>query len=295
MWEGVKAAEEHLDVVGRYVVAKQDSDFEMVINDMNDGDCDLILLAGFYSNDRISKVAEANPDRLFTTVGYLHALRYDNVLGQVYKTDQAAFLAGYLAAGITKTGIIGTYGGQNVDTVRDFMDGYALGAQYYNRQHGTNVEVFGWDPITRSGLFTDNFVDREDGRRMGEQLLEAGADVILPAAGTQGFGTADVVLERGGAYIIGVDYDWALAEPAYADITLTSIIKKNDVFVFKAIQQVVEGNFAGGIYTGTLENGDIELAPFHNLDWLVSEEFKLELDKLREAIIAGEIVTKPEG
>jgi basic membrane protein A len=125
--------------------------------------------------------------------------------------------------------------------------------------------------------------------------LEAGADVILPAAGTQGFGTADVVLERGGAYIIGVDYDWALAEPAYADITLTSIIKKNDVFVFKAIQQVVEGNFAGGIYTGTLENGDIELAPFHNLDWLVSEEFKLELDKLREAIIAGEIVTKPEG
>jgi basic membrane protein A len=294
MWDGVQDAEEYLDIVGRYVVVKQDSDFERVISDLNDGDCDLILLAGFYSNDRISKVAAANPDRLFTTVGYLHALRYDNVLGQVYKTDQASFLAGYLAAGITKTGIIGTYGGQNVDTVRDFMDGYALGAQYYNRQHGTDVKVLGWDPITRSGIFTGNFVDTEDGRRMGKQLLDAGADIIMPAAGTQGFGTAEVVLERGGAYIIGVDYDWALAVPEYADITLTSIIKKNDVFVFTAIQQVVEGNFTGGIYTGTLENGDIDLAPFHNLDWMVSDELKSELDRIREAIIAGEIMTKPE-
>ena len=294
MWDGVQAAEEHLDVVGRYVVIQQDSDLVRIINELNDGDCDLILLAGFYSNDEISRTAAANPDRLFTTVGYLHDLTYDNVLGQVYKIDQVAFLAGYLAAGITKTGILGTYGGANVDTVRDFMDGYALGAQYYNRQHGTNVELLGWDPITRSGLFTGNFVDREDGRRMGEQLLDAGADVILPAAGTQGFGTADVVLERGGAYIIGVDYDWALAEPAYADITLTSIIKKNDVFVFTAIQQVVEGDFSGGIYTGTLENGDIGLAPFHNLDGLVSEGLRSELDRIREAIIAGEIQTKPE-
>jgi len=126
MWDGVQAAEEHLDVVGRYVVIQQDSDLVRIINELNDGDCDLILLAGFYSNDEISRTAAANPDRLFTTVGYLHDLTYDNVLGQVYKIDQVAFLAGYLAAGITKTGILGTYGGANVDTVRDFMDGYAI-------------------------------------------------------------------------------------------------------------------------------------------------------------------------
>lgn len=294
MWDGIQVAEEHLDVVGRYLVIRQDSDFGRTINELNDGDCDLILIAGFYSNDQISKAAAANPDRYFTTVGYLHAATYDNLLGQVYKTDQATFLAGYLAAGITKTGIIGTYGAANIDTVRDFMDGYALGAQYYNQQHGTNVEVIGWDPITHSGLFTGNFQDREDGRNVGEQLLEAGVDVILPAAGPQGLGTAEIVLEQGGAYVIGVDYDWALAEPEYADITLTSIIKQNDMVVFTAIQQVVEGYFVGGIYTGTLENGDISLAPFHNLDWMISEELKSELDQLREAIIAGEIMTKPE-
>jgi basic membrane protein A len=294
MWDGIQAAEEHLNVVGRYVAIQQVSDFARTINELNDGDCDLILIAGFYSNDQISKAAEANPDRYFTTVGYLHDLAYGNVLGQVYKADQAAFLTGYLAAGITETGIIGTYGGANIDNVRDFMDGYALGAQYYNQQHGTNVEVLGWDPITHSGLFTGNFQNREDGRRMGEKLLDAGADVILPVAGPQGFGTAEVVSEWGGAYIIGVDYDWALAEPEYADITLTSIIKNNDMVVFTAIQRLVEGNFVGGIYTGTLENGDIGLAPFHNLDGMVSEGLRTELEQLREAIIAGEIQTKPE-
>jgi serine/threonine protein kinase len=293
-WDGIQAAEEHLDVEGRYFVIQQDTGFERTVNDLNDEDCDLILVASFQNNEQIASAAEANPDRFFTTLGYVHDLDYDNVLGQWFASDQAAFLAGYLAASVTRTGVVGTYGGENNFSVRYFMDGFALGVQYYNQQHGTYVEVFGWDPATREGLFTGNFKNQEDGRRMGEQLLDAGADIIMPAAGLQGFGTADIVLEQGGAYIIGVDFDWALAAPEYAEITLTSVVQHLDGAVFRAIQQVVEGDFTGGIFTGTLENDGVRLAPFHNLDWMVSDALRSELDQLREAIIAGEIKTKPD-
>ncbi len=70
-----------------------------------------------------------------------------NVLGQVFSTDQAGFLAGYLAAGVTKTGKVGTFGGIQIPTVTVFMDGYALGVKHYNEEQGTKVEVLGWDPV----------------------------------------------------------------------------------------------------------------------------------------------------
>ncbi len=144
-----------------------------------------------------------------------------------------------------------------------------MGVEYYNQQHGTDVEVFGWNPVFRICFFTGNFENGEDGRRMGEQILNLGADVILPVAGIQGFGTAGVILEYGGVYIIGVDFDWALAAPEYAEIILTLILQHFIVSIFQTIQKVVEGNFTGGTYTGSLERGDLGLAPFHYLDRMV--------------------------
>ena len=138
-----------------------------------------------------------------------------NVLGQVFSTDQAGFLAGYLAAGMTKTGKIGTFGGIQIPTVTVFMDGYAAGAAYYNAQKGTAVEVLGWDPIAQTGLFTGNFESTDDGRTMGESLMDEGADIIMPVAGPVGLGTAAAVKERGNSYIIGVDSDWFLTAPDY--------------------------------------------------------------------------------
>ena len=77
------------------------------------------------------------------------------MLGQVFNTDEAAFLAGYLAAGTTKTGKVGTFGGINIPPVTIFMDGFYYGVQKYNADNGTNVEVLGWDPAKQKGLFTE--------------------------------------------------------------------------------------------------------------------------------------------
>jgi basic membrane protein A len=180
-----------------------------------------------------------------------------------------------------------------IPPVTDFMDGFVLGVRYYNEKHGTKVEVVGWDPDSKTGLFTDNFDNREVGMEMGKQLMEAGVDIIFPVAGCLGLGTAAAVQERGTAYVIGVDSDWAITSPEYADITLTSVLKKMDATIFAVVKKLVEENFTGGYYVGTLENGGVDIAPFHNLDWMVSESMKAELAEIKIKIITGEIQTSP--
>ena len=212
---------------------------------------------------------------------------------EVYAPDQAAFLAGYVAASVSKTGKVGTFGGINIPPVSDFMDGLALGVAYYNDKNGAHVQVLGWDVAKHDGLFTGNFTETDDGRRAGEFLLKQGADVILPVAGGQGIGAAMAVKERGNAYLIGVDTDWAAWLPEFRDLILTSIEKRLDVSVVSTVQALDTGTFAGGTHVGTLENGGVSIAPFHDLDALVSPKAKADLKQIEADIIAGKIKTKP--
>lgn len=291
-WKGVQDAVAQLGIEGKYLESQQQTDYERNINAFIEEGCDLIITVGFLLGDATAAAAEANPDQKFSIVD-VDYLDFPNLLGQAFETDEAAFLAGYLAAGVTQTGKVGTFGGIQIPTVTIFMDGFAMGVDYYNQQKGTNVEVLGWDPATQTGLFTGNFESTDDGRAMGETLMDEGADIIMPVAGPVGLGTAAAVQERGGGYIIGVDSDWTQTSPDYAAITLTSVLKKMDVTTFNAIQSVLDGTFAGGLTVGTLANGGVDLAEFHELDSMVSAELKAELDTIRTGIIDGTIQTSP--
>jgi phosphate/phosphite/phosphonate ABC transporter binding protein len=128
---------------------------------------------------------------------------------------------------------------------------------------------------------------------MGESLMDEGADVIMPVAGPVGLGTAAAVKERGNAYIIGVDSDWYLTAPDYADITLTSVLKNMDITTLAAIKSAMDGTFAGGLTVGTLENGGVGLAPFHDLEAMVPADLVAELDAVKAEILAGTLATNP--
>ncbi len=292
-WKGVQDAVDQLGIEGKYLESQQQTDYEKNINAFIDEGCNIIITVGFLLGDGTKAAAEKNPDQSFSIVDYAYDPTIPNVLGQVFSTDQAGFLAGYVAAGVSKTGKVGTFGGIQIPTVTVFMDGFALGVKYYNEQKGTNVEVLGWDPIAQTGLFTGNFESTDDGRTMGETLMDEGADIIMPVAGPVGLGTAAAVKERGNAYIIGVDSDWYLTAPDYKDITLTSVLKNMDITTLNAIKSVMDGTFVGGVTVGDLKNGGVGLADFHDLDSMVPAELKTELDTLKAGIIDGSIPTSP--
>jgi basic membrane protein A len=289
-WKGVEDAVTELGIEGKYLESQQQTDYEANINAFIEEECDLIVTVGFLLGDATAAAANANPDVKFSIVDFAYDPTIPNVLGQVFTTDEAAFLAGYAAAATTQTGKVGTFGGIQIPTVTVFMDGFALGVDYYNQQKGTNVEVLGWDPATQTGLFTGNFESTDDGRAMGESLMDEGADIIMPVAGPVGLGTAAAVQERGGAWIVGVDNDWAIVNADYADVVLTSVLKNMDVTTKAAIQSAIDGTFAGGVTVGTLANGGVGLAP---LTGPVPEGLQGELDQVKAEIIAGNIQTSP--
>jgi basic membrane protein A len=292
-WKGVQDAMDQLGIQGTYLESQEQADYEKNIQAFLQADCNIIITVGFLLGDATQAAAEANPNQDFSIVDYAYDPTIPNVVGQVFNTDEAAFMAGYLAAGMSKSGVVGTFGGLQIPTVTIFMDGFSEGVDYYNQQKGTSVEVKGWDPASQTGLFAGNFESTDDGRRLGESLMDEGADIIMPVAGPVGLGTAAAAQERGGVMVIGVDADWVLTNSDYQAITLTSVMKNMDVTTMNVIKSVMDGSFKGGVTVGTLDNGGVGLAPFHSFDSQVPQSMKDELDTVRQGIIAGTITTHP--
>ncbi|MCK8483925.1 BMP family ABC transporter substrate-binding protein [Aliiroseovarius sp. S2029] len=291
-WKGVLDAQESLGIEGRFLESQAETDYDANINSLIEGDCDIIITVGFLLGDATAKAAKGNPDQPFSIVDFAYDPPIPNVLGQVYATDQAAFLAGYLAAGMTKTKILGTFGGINIPPVTIFMDGFVKGVNHWNETKGDSVVVLGWDLETREGLFTNNFDNLDDGRAYAQNLYDEGADIVLPVAGPVGLGSATLADELGvdKLKIIGVDADLYFTDTERQHVYLTSITKRMDATVTRVIEDTMKGAFSGGVLVGTLENGGVDLAPFHDMGSAVSDGLKAELDALRAGIIDGSIL-----
>ena len=303
-WKGVTDAIAQLGVDGKYLESTQQSDYAKNLQQMITEKQDLIITVGFLLGVDTAIAAKANPNSKFAIVDYTYPDCYPgavegkdcgsstdlpNVRGLAFQTDQAAFLAGYLAAGMTNSGIVGTFGGIQIPTVTIFMKGFQAGVKYYNEKHGTTVKVLGWDDAAQTGLFTGNFTSTDDGKSFATSLVQEGADIIMPVAGPVGLGSAAYCQTSAKCWIIGVDTDWFVSAPEYNSVELSSVQKKVDVAVFKSIQDVVNGKFTGGTVTYTLADGGVDLAPFHNFDSQVPQTLKDEITQAKADLISGAI------
>jgi basic membrane protein A len=156
-WNGVQRAVEELGVEAQFIQSDEATEYEPNLTEFASQGYDLVIAAGFFLSTDLAKVAALYPDVSFTIVDAAYPdpgipedlVGYDecipNVQGQVFKTDQAAFLAGYLAAGMTETGKLGYFGGAKIPTVTIFGVGFEQGMNHYNEVHGTEVTLEGWD------------------------------------------------------------------------------------------------------------------------------------------------------
>lgn len=298
-WQGVQNAMKDLGIKGQYLQSNNESDYTPNIQQFVQKNANIVVTVGFLMGDQTKAAAQANPNTKFAIVDFSYDPPVSNILGLTYQTDQAAFLAGYAAAGMSKTGKVGTFGGMNIPTVTIFMEGFAAGVRYYDQQKNAHVQVLGWDPDKKSGTFTNDFTNQAKGKTVTETLINQGADVVMPVAGSVGLGAAAAIEQHDQAgtgnfvYLIGVDTDWYVSAPQYKDILLTSVQKGIAVSVEAAIKEAVNGTFSGGNYVGTLKNDGVGMAPFHDMDSKVSSSMKSELDTIKKGIIDGSISVDP--
>lgn len=298
-YNGLKAAQDSLGIQINTAESSSDTDFVPNVEAMVSDGCTLIIGVGFNLEQAIHKSAEQNTDLHYALVDSSftdgqETVTLENGRPLLFNTAEAAFLAGYAAAGMTNTGKVATFGGMKIPSVTVFMDGFVDGVDAYNKAKGTSVQVLGWDKATQNGSFTQDFDNQTLGKEQAQQLISQGADIIMPVAGPVGLGAAAAAKADGNTWIIGVDSDWYEANPDYSSIVLTSVMKEIGASVEQSIKDSVDGKFSSDPYVGTLANGGVSLAPFHDFDAKVSDELKADLAKLTEDIKSGKLVIESQ-
>jgi basic membrane protein A len=298
-WAGMQRAANDFSVEIKYLESQQESDYEKNFNTFINEDCDLIVTS-WPAEAATTAAAAANPNQKFAITGAVVLSSQPNVRGGPVQIDQATFLSGYLAAGMSQTGKVATYAGMLVPGTQIWMDGFAMGVKHYNEVNGSNVELLGWDMETEQGLSDVGYDDLDVGRATAKALMNDGADIIMPVAGNTGLGSLDYIAELGRGLIIGADVDWSDQLPDKADYVLSSALKNFDVFVYDSIKHVVDGDFKGGEnYSLTLENGGTSMvygSVWKNKPPWEDDTFaklRIEIEELIPKIISGEIKTNP--
>jgi basic membrane protein A len=265
--------------------------------------CGIIVTVGFLMAAATEAAAKANPTQKFAIVdcsyasGCLTGPKESNIDQLVFNTVQDGFLGGYLAAGMTKTGKVATFGGEDFGTVTIYMDGFWDGVQYYNTQHHTKVQVLGWNEKTQKGSFTGDFTNQTKGETLTQTFIIEGADIIFPVAGDVGLGAAKAVQDEdnsaGGDKVnmFWVDTDGCTSAPQYCKYFITSVTKGIVPAVSNAVLSAAKGTFAGGTYIGTLANGGAVLSPFHDFASVVPAALQAELKTIEAGIENGSIAT----
>jgi basic membrane protein A len=286
-----------------YLGSTSTSDYVPNINKFISKGCGIIITVGFDMGTATQQAAQKNKSFKFAIVDYAYSPNIPNVLGLTYETNQDAFLGGYLAAAMSKTGAVGTFGGQNIPPVTIYMDGFVAGVRYYDKLNHASVKALGWNPkpgnrakgdYAGTGLFTNNFTDQGLGATYTKTLIAQGADIVFPVAGAVGLGAAAAVKQAGaGHYMEWVDTDGCVSAKQYCSLFITSVTKGIAVSVKTAVLAAAHGMFKGGVYVGDLANGGVALAPFHQFASKVPASVKAELAKLKAGIIAGKISLDP--
>ena len=291
-FEGLEKAKSDLGIETATAESTDPGQYTSNVDSMVQANCNLIVTVGFNLADATAAAADQNPDQDFALIDAAVDPARDNVKPLLFNTQEAAFLAGYLAAGMSETKTVATFGGQPYPSVTIFMDGFVDGVAKYNEDNSDSVKVLGWDKATQKGSFSETFEDKGVGTSLTDGFIAGGADIILPVAGPVGEGALASASQHEGVKVIWVDSDGFLQPnlAQYKDLILTSVMKEIGQSVFDVIDTTSTGDFDATPYVGTLKNGGVSLAPYHDLESAVPAELQKQIDGLKEQIISGDLV-----
>lgn len=292
-YDGVVAAEKELGIKFKLVEMGYDqSVWDPTLADIAEQDYDVIILGTWQMTESLEEIAPWNPDKRFiifdTSVDYSKG-NLGNVYSILYKQNEGSFLAGALGAMVTNSQMpkansekaIGFLGGMDIPVINDFLVGYIEGARYVDPKVKVDISYIG------------SFDDSAKGKEMALAQYNRGVDIGFNVAGQAGLGQLDAAKDAD-RYAIGVDSDQALlfeaTDPVKADLIVTSMLKRIDNSLVRALKMHMEGTLPYGEAEALgLAEEAVGLANNAYYQKLISAEFRAELEKIAEKIQSGEI------
>lgn len=289
-WEGVKRAQNDLDICLYDVEPGSPTSIEPSMRAFAEKNFDLIIGVGFAQGPIMQKVATDYPNNKFAIVdGVIFEADgktpMKNVASLIFREHEGSYLVGMIAAAKSKTGTLGFLGGMDIPLIHKFETGYAEGARSVN----PNIKII------------DNYVGVTDGAwnnpGKGKELslaqIEKGADVIFTAAGNSGLGAFDAVEQYGKdengqarKFVIGVDSNQNGVKPGFV---LTSMVKRVDNAVYDVVRDVLDNKFSGGFHAFGLDKDGVAYAMDANNKGIIPDDVILRVEQSKAKIVAGEI------
>lgn len=284
--DGVLRAVEEFGVDYTPIEAQKKEDFEPNLQALVDDGAHITFGIGYQLADALANVSEANPDNKFAIIDSV--VEGDNVLSVTFKEEEGSFLMGVLAGLTTKTNKVGFIGGKDQEAIVKFEAGFAAGVKAVNPEAAEGLISADGTATGTTVKYADSFSDVNKGYELAKSLYESGCDIIYHAAGGVGIGMIQATQEAKDSgkdvWAIGVDMDQAASLPEYADVILSSMIKKVDVATFDAIKSVIDGEFKGEVKVLGVAEGGVGMAESTK----ASEEVIKAAKEYEEKIKAGE-------
>ena len=234
----------------------------------------IVVCVGWEFYD-IETVAPDYPDVKFIWIDNATSEPIDNVLNITYAQNEGSFLAGYVAAAMSESGVIGAVGGEDSDTINDFIVGYKQGAKYYNPD------------IRIETNYTGTYDDAAIGKECAIALHDKGADVIFQIASAAGSGVFEAAKEYG-FYAIGVDSDQKYIAP---EQIICSMKKEVGQSIYTAVSEYLGGDGSkwGTTWVADLSAGYVGVGYGDDtMTQQVPDEVKKQGEDLAEKIVSGE-------
>jgi basic membrane protein A and related proteins len=291
---GAQQAAQEAGLEFTYLVPDSMNDYEAKIDKLASGGANLIVTVGFRMGVATTKAARSYPNIKFvildtafspgtgcaSTVTDCYSAEggLTNVTSLLFEEDQPGYLAGTLAACMSKKGIIAAVLGAEIPPVVRYAVGYENGAKAIN----PNIQVL--------SRYIPDFDDPETGQITAQDFIGKGADVLFAAAGNTGNGAMKATNEAN-VMTIGVDVDTYFTYPEVASVLLTSAVKNIQGATGLAVKDFAAGKLTAGIRLSNLDNDGVGLAPYHDWDSKIPQACKDKVEAAKKSLLADPKLT----
>jgi basic membrane protein A and related proteins len=235
---GLKKAESDLGVKTRVYVSRSADDYLPNLTAAAEDGNDLVIAVGFLLAPSTITVAKKFPDTTFAGVDHFYGgdgcqkagtCTQPNAIGMVYPTEESGYLAGVLAALMTKSGTVSTVGGKKIPPVDNWIAGF-------------QQAVIDTKPSVKYlNAYSNDFEDLAKCKEIALDQISRGSDVVFQVAGKCGLGAIDGACEKG-KIAIGVDVD----QSSVGKCVITSALKPLESSVYDLIKSFDQGGLKGG-------------------------------------------------
>jgi basic membrane lipoprotein Med (substrate-binding protein (PBP1-ABC) superfamily) len=232
----------------------------------------LVFAHGFEFQGPAERVSAEYPNTVFIVTSGSRA--HGNVAPLIFRLEEASYLAGMVAGGLTRTNVLGFVGGIELPPIKAAYDGWVNGARSVNPKVKTRE------------IYLNSFDDAAAGREAALALIRIGADMFHHNADAAALGVFQAVKESPGVYIFGANADQSALAPGR--VVGSAVIDLPRALLLVA-KEVKSRTFRPKVESFGLESGVVRYEANRALDSLVPAALTARVRSAADSIVAGTI------